>query len=71
MNTVRILLTAVIAAGAVVLPVAGASAATPNPGPAFGQHVSEYARTMAFSGTHNPGLHQGGAGWDGMTCTMP
>ena len=71
MNTVRILIAAALTAGAVVLPVAGASAATPNPGPAFGQHVSECARTMGFSGTHNPGMHQGRAGWDGMTCTMP
>ena len=71
MRTARILLATALAAGAVVLPAAAASAATPDPGPAFGKHVSECAQTMGFSGTHNPGMHQGKSGWDGMTCTMP
>ena len=69
MRTARILLATALAAGAVVLPAAGASAATP--GPAFGDHVVQCAQTMGFSGTHNPGMHQGNSGWDGMTCTMP
>ncbi len=34
----------------------------------FGQHVRHCARTMGFSGTHNPGLHHGFAGWDGEAC---
>ena len=34
----------------------------------FGQHVRACAQTMGFSGTHNPGMHQGAAGWNGMTC---
>ena len=38
--------------------------------PGFGRHVSECARTMGFSGTHNPGMHRGAQGWDGMVC-MP
>lgn len=72
MNTARILLATAVAAVAVVLPAAGALAATPNPGPAYGAHVVECAQTMGFSGTHNPGtMHQGKSGWDGMTCTMP
>lgn len=71
MNKVRILLVAALTAGTVALPTAGASAATPDPGPAFGHHVSECARAMDFSGAHNPGMHQGKAGWDGMTtCTI-
>jgi len=35
----------------------------------FGRHVQECAQTMGFSATHNPGMHQGKAGWDGMTCS--
>lgn len=34
----------------------------------FGQHVRTCAQTMGFSGAHNPGMHQGAAGWDGMAC---
>lgn len=71
MNTVRILLGVALVAGTVVLPAAGAFAATPDPGPAYGQHVSLCARTMGFSGALNPGMHQGKTGWDGMTSTMP
>ena len=37
-------------------------------GPGFGQHVSQCARTMGFSGDHNPGIHHGLSGWDGMPC---
>jgi len=69
MRTARILLATALAVGAVVLPAAGASATTSDPGPAFGTHVFECAQTMGFSGTHNPGMHQGKSGWDGgMTC---
>ena len=48
--------------------LAPASAALAAPGSAFGPHVVHCAQTIGFSGTHNPGMHQGGAGWDGMTC---
>ena len=34
----------------------------------FGQHVRDCAQTMGFSGTHNPGMHHGAAGWDGNPC---
>ena len=34
----------------------------------YGQHVRHCAQSMGFSGEHNPGMHQGNAGWDGMTC---
>lgn len=70
MNTVRIVLAAALAAGTVLLPSAGAFAAAPDPGPSFGQHVSECARTMGFSAIHNPGMHQGKSGWQDMSVTM-
>lgn len=52
-------------AALVLLPTAPASAATPTN---FGSHVSACAHTMGFSGTHNPGMHRGAAGWDGASC---
>jgi Spy/CpxP family protein refolding chaperone len=71
MKTSRILLATALAAGTILLPAAGASAATPDPGPAFGQHVSGCAKTMGgSSGGHNPGMHQGKTGSAGMTSTM-
>ena len=36
--------------------------------PGFGQHVSTCAQTMGFSADHNPGMHQGASGWDGLPC---
>lgn len=63
---VRIVFAATLIAGGVLLPSFGASAATPDRGPAFGQHVSQCAKTMGFSGTHNPGMHEGKSGWGHM-----
>lgn len=37
-------------------------------GPDFGQHVSHCAQTMGVNGHHNPGMHHGLSGWDGMPC---
>ena len=73
MNPVRLLLAAALAAGTVVLSAAGASAAAPDPGPTFGQHVSDCAKTMGgFSGAHNPGImHHGKSGWVSGTMTCP
>jgi hypothetical protein len=34
----------------------------------YGLHARDCAQTMGFTGEHNPGMHQGFAGWDGMTC---
>jgi len=65
-NPVRILLPTALAVGAVLLSAGAASAAAPTPGPSFGQHVSDCARTMGFSGTHNPGVMLQGAPGMGM-----
>jgi len=43
---------------------AHADPATPN----FGIHVSTCAQTMGLSADHNPGMHQGASGWNGMPC---
>jgi len=50
------------------LMLGSASAALAATGPEFGQHVVTCAQTVGLSGTHNPGMHHGAAGWDGMTC---
>jgi len=73
MNSARIVLATALAGGALVLSAGGASAATADPAAAaYGHHVSECAKTMGFTGTMNPGMHQGKSGWvASMTCTMP
>jgi len=71
MNSARIVLATALAGGALVLSAGGASAAAAAPAAAaFGNHVSQCAKTMGFSGTMNPGaMHQGKSGWEpGMTC---
>ena len=50
----------------VVSPTAGAQPG--GAGSEFGHHVAECAQTMGFDGVHNPGMHRGASGWDGMTC---
>lgn len=70
MKPARILLATAMAAGTVLLPASAASAATPTPGPTFGQHVSSCAKTMGFSGTHNPSVMPGGMSMD-MAITTP
>ncbi len=65
MRTRNRLLTVALVAGALALPAAPALAATPTN---FGSHVSTCVQTMGFSGTHNPGMHHGAAGWDGQPC---
>jgi hypothetical protein len=67
MTTTRLL--ALLSLPAAVLLMAGpAAAATPADAGNFGTHVSTCAQTMGFSGAHNPGMHRGVAGWDGMPC---
>jgi len=56
----------IIAAAAAVLATPVAASAGSGTGQEFGQHLSKCARTMGFNGTHNPGMHQGFAGWDAM-----
>jgi hypothetical protein len=54
---------------AVGLLIALPSGAHADPGSGnFGQHVSQCAHTMGLSGVHNPGMHHGASGWDGMPC---
>jgi hypothetical protein len=53
------------ATAAVGLTPAAASAESGS-GREFGQHVSACAQGMGFDGTHNPGMHRGFAGWEGM-----
>ena len=58
-----------LAATAIALVPVTASAQTAT-GRDFGQHVAQCAQLMGgFSGSHNPGMHHGFAGWDGSTCT--
>jgi len=69
MNT-RIRNAAILATAitAFILTTPGASSAADPAANDYGQHVRHCAQTMGFSGEHNPGMHQGNAGWDGMTC---
>ncbi|HSR25451.1 MAG TPA: hypothetical protein VLW53_17990 [Candidatus Eisenbacteria bacterium] len=63
---------AALAAAAIGLPPVAALADAPRgpTGREFGQHVAQCAHLMGgFTGAHNPGMHRGFAGWDGMTCT--
>lgn len=65
----RIALALITLAGVIVLApgTASASSSSPDAQP-FGQHVRHCTQTIGFSGQHNPGMHQGNAGWDGMPC---
>lgn len=65
----RTLLKAVTAATIGLAAFLAPTAASAQPtGAGFGQHVRHCAQTMGFSGTHNPGMHHGFAGWDGEPC---
>ena len=52
---------AALAAGAALLSVGAAAPAAGDD--QFGQHVRNCAQTTGFHVDHNPGLHQGKAGW--------
>lgn len=54
----------VMASAAISMTGSPARAAEPD---AFGQHVRDCAQ-VGLSGEHNPGMHEGAAGWTGMTC---
>jgi len=71
MDSVRVLLAASLATGAILLSAAGASAAAP-PEPTFGQHGSQCAKAMgSFSGAHNPSMMANQEGMGMTTCVMP
>ena len=59
---------AVAAAGLLSVAALADIGAAPT-GRDFGQHVAVCAHQMGgFTGSYNPGMHQGIAGWDGTTC---
>ena len=66
MTTSRALTMFVLPAALFAL-AAPAAAARPYV-PGFGAHVSACAQSMGFSGSRNPGMHHGAAGWDEMPC---
>jgi len=53
--------------GSLLIAVPAAANADPAT-PKFGEHVSICAQTLGFSADHNPGMHQGASGWDGLPC---
>jgi len=66
----RIVVVTALAGATVVLASPAPAAADQAAGADFGQHVRVCAQTMGFTGAHNPGMHHGYAGWDGMSCDM-
>lgn len=70
MRTITKALAALTIVGFSLLAATPAQAA-PATSASYGQHVAACAQTMGFSGTHNPGMHQGKSGWDpSHTCPM-
>lgn len=57
---------AALITGTVISTAPAASAATGDAD--YGQHVRHCAHTMGFTSDHNPGMHHGKSGWDGMQC---
>lgn len=53
-----------VAAALILTPAIASAGTDPGTGQDFGQHVRTCAQTMGFSGTHNPGMHHGFAGWN-------
>jgi hypothetical protein len=54
-----------LAVALIGLASAGPAAAGPAAsGRAFAEHVRTCQQAMGFSGTRNPGMHQGISGWD-------
>ena len=48
--------------------LAGTAPAFAEGNPNFGAHVRDCHSMMGFSGSMNPGMHRGAAGWDGLPC---
>ena len=53
-----------VAVAVTTLAGAGAAGAVGADGRAFGEHVVTCLEAHGFSGTENPGMHTGFAGWD-------
>jgi hypothetical protein len=68
MTLSRRIATTVTFTAALVLAAPAAALANEPTGAQYGQHVRQCAQIMGFTGEHNPGMHHGFAGWDGMTC---
>lgn len=68
--TRRLAIAAAVAGAIAILAIAAPASAAEANGRDFGQHVRTCAQTMGFTGDHNPGMHQGYSGWDGMACQM-
>jgi Spy/CpxP family protein refolding chaperone len=68
MTLIRTIVTTAALAAALVITVPTAAFASTATGADYGQHVRGCAQTMGISGQHNPGMHHGFSGWDGMTC---
>jgi len=54
---------ALLLAGLVVTLGSVTGAASASTGQDFSQHVRECQQSMGFTGTMNPGMHQGASGW--------
>ncbi len=54
-----------ILVAATALPAFAGTGGQPNGNAGFGECVSEHAKNGEFSGTHNPGMHNGKSGWPG------
>ena len=65
MRVCSVLATTTLIVGFLALP---GTAAQAMPSDSFGSHVRACAQSMHFSGSHNPGMHQGAANWDGTPC---
>ena len=64
----KVWMSLVAATAAIALVPVTASADTTS-GRDYGQHVAACAQAMGgFSGSDNPGMHQGFAGWNGSAC---
>ncbi|OIJ27618.1 hypothetical protein [Nocardioides luteus] len=66
MNRILIFAAAAAAGTALALPSPAAAA----DGREFGEHVVHCAQDVGFSGTHNPGMHQGFHGFTDHECVM-
>jgi len=69
MTRIKMLSLVVVPATLLLTTTTGVANAEDAPAaPNFGHHVSSCGQTMGFDAAHNPGMHRGLAGWDGMPC---